>query len=311
MAPVVINGGEPETCAASTLSSSFYRDRVKVFRLTKTMRNRDDPQFSKMVDDLGDGVAPVDDDGFTTITGVQTVHDVDKAIEFVFPREVFTDPVACSKRSIISFHNDNVDDINAAVLSRFPGVSHTLEGRTMLDHEHLEGDTNDFFSMSEYLSLLRPSGVPSHTIKLKKGVVVMLCRNLSIDHRLSNGTKVVVEDIKPYTLQVRTLDTGTIHFIPRISFKFVTTQGVAVKRIQFPVRLCFACTCHRAQGMTLDRTALDFTRHPFTHGHCYVALSRTRCAADTLILTTPELIDDDGYAKVQNIVYSSLLPDMG
>ena len=235
---------------------------------------------------------------------------MDKAIDFVNPPEIFSDPVARSKRSIITFHNDNVDEINASVLSRFPGACHTLEGRTMLEHEHLEGDTNDVFSMSEYLSLLRPSGVPSHTITLKKGVVVMLCRNLSIDHRLTNGTKVLVEDIQPYTLQVRTLDTGTTHFIPRISFKFITSQGVAVKRLNFPVRLCFACICHRAQGMALDKTTLDFRRHPFTHGHCYVALSRTRSAADTPILTTPEQIDDHGHAQVHNIVYNSLLPDM-
>lgn len=257
LGPVVINGGEPETCAASVLSSSFCRDKVKVFRLTKTMRNRHDTGFSKMVDDLGDGVAPVDDDGFTTITGVQTEENVEKAIDFVFPPEIFADPLACSKRAIISLHNDAVDDINKSVLSRFPGDSHTLEGRTMLDHEYLEGDTDDIFSMSDYLSLLQPSGVPAHTITLKKGVVVMLCRNLSVDDGLTNGTKVVVVDIKPYTLQVQTLDTGTIHCIPRISFKFITSHGVAVKRVQFPIRLSFCVTVHRAQGQTLDKTALD------------------------------------------------------
>lgn len=102
------------------------------------MRNWNDPEFSKMVDDLGDGVAPVDEHGFTPITGVRTVQSVEKAIDFV-------DSGACSKRSIISLHNDAVDDINASVLSRFPGVAHTLEGRTILDHEHFEGDTDDVF----------------------------------------------------------------------------------------------------------------------------------------------------------------------
>lgn len=215
---MVVNGAEAETCAASVLSSSFYRDKVTVFRLTKTMRNREDPEFSKMVDDIGDGISPVDEDGFTTISGVQTEDNLEEAIDFVFPPEVLQDPMACSKRAVVSLHNDTVDDINNKVLARIPEVCHTLEGRTLLDHEHLEGDTDDVFCMSEYLSLLQPPGIPAHTINLKKGVVVMLCRNMSVDDRLTNGTKVVVLDINPYTLQVQTLDDGTIHWLPRITF---------------------------------------------------------------------------------------------
>ncbi|CAN0439159.1 unnamed protein product, partial [Ectocarpus fasciculatus] len=307
LAPVVVNGAEADTCAASVLSSSYYRARVKVFRLTKTMRNREDPPFSKMVDDIGDGVSPVDEEGFTTISGVQTEQDLEKSIDFVFPLEVLKDPIACAKRAVISLHKDTVDDINDRVLTRIPDVCHTLEGRTLLDHEHLEGDTDDVFCMSDYLSLLQPPGIPAHTIRLKKGVVVMLCRNLSIDDKLTNGSKVLVMDINAYTLQVKTLDDGTIHWLPRITFKFVTWQGVAVKRVQFPVRLCFAVTVHRAQGQTLDRVCFDLSRHPFAHGHVYVGLSRVRKSADMIIFTTPDRIDDNGFARVHNVVFMSLL----
>ena len=95
--PVVPNGGESETTAASILSSAFYRDNVEVFHLNKTMRNKDDPDFSKMVDAVGDGEAPVDDDGLVTITGVSTALSVESAIDFVFPDYVLQNPTACCK----------------------------------------------------------------------------------------------------------------------------------------------------------------------------------------------------------------------
>ncbi|CAN0051672.1 unnamed protein product, partial [Ectocarpus sp. 4 AP-2014] len=70
--PVVPNGGEAETTAASVLSSAYYRNDVEIFHLSKTMRNKDDPGFSEMVDDICDGVSDIDEAGLTTITGVPT-----------------------------------------------------------------------------------------------------------------------------------------------------------------------------------------------------------------------------------------------
>lgn len=306
--PVVPNGGEADTTAASVLSSAFYRDNVEIFHLSKTMRNKDDPGFSKMVDDIGDGISPTDEAGLTTITGVRTEQALDAAIDFVFPGDVLQDPSACAKRGVISTHNDSVARVNAAVLARVDGETYTLRGRTMLDHEHLDPDVDDFFRMSQFLNQVEHSGVPSHEISLKERVVVMLCRNLSIDDCLTNGTKVVVVAIQPYTLQVQTLDHGKRFWLPRIAFNFVTDQGVAVKRVQFPVRLCFCLTVHRAQGQTLDKTCFDLTRHPFAHGHLYVGLSRVRKSDDIIILTTSDRIDHDGFAKVHNVVFKSLLP---
>ncbi|CAN0034246.1 unnamed protein product, partial [Ectocarpus fasciculatus] len=201
--PVVPNGGEADTTAASVLSSAFYRDNVEIFHLSKTMRNKDDPGFSKMVDDIGDGISPTDEAGLTTITGVRTEQALDAAIDFVFPGDVLQDPSACAKRGVISTHNDSVARVNAAVLARVDGETYTLRGRTMLDHEHLDPDVDDFFRMSQFLNQVEHSGVPSHEISLKERVVVMLCRNLSIDDCLTNGTKVVVVAIQPYTLQVQ------------------------------------------------------------------------------------------------------------
>lgn len=49
---------------------------------------------------------------------------------------------------------------------------------------------------------------------------------------------------------------------------------------QFPLNLGYAMTIHKAQGKTLDAVVVDISRGAFAHGQTYVALSRTRAAAD-------------------------------
>ena len=240
--PVVEFGGEAETYQASIMSSKFYRDNVQVYHLSKTMRNIGDPAFSTMVDRIGDDLLSPDADGLIEIDGVKTETDLDSSIDYIFPPEVLRDPLLCSKRANITSHNVTVDDINDLVLSRVEGEEHVLEGRSVLDHEHLECDLNDAFCMSDHLCTVHHSGVPSHTLRLKVGIVVMLTRNLDISQGLCNSSKLVVLDISRYTLRVKTLTDGIEHFLPRITFGFITKQGVAVKRVQFPVRLCFAVT---------------------------------------------------------------------
>ena len=155
--------------------------------------------------------------------------------------------------------------------------------------------------MSEYLSALSHSGIPENTIWLIEGVAVMLCTcgNLSIDGRLTDGTKAVVLDIKPHILQVETLDEGrTDHWLPRMVFTSISKQGVAGKRVQFPIMLPVEVTIHRSQGQTLDWTCSDLTLDPSTHGHLYVGMSRVRRSGDVVVLTTADRIDSHGYANV-------------
>ena len=64
---------------------------------------------------------------------------------------------------------------------------------------------------------------------------------------------------------------------------------------QFPIMLGYAMTIHKAQGKTLDSVIIDISRGAFAHGQTYVALSRTRRAADmhiTAPLRTSDIIFD-------------------
>ena len=83
----------------------------------------------------------------------------------------------------------------------------------------------------------------------------MPTRNLDVTASLTHGAKVVVKSILPYTLQVSTLlKDGTIHWIPRITFLFITWKGLDVKSVHFAVRLCsrFEPPCSRRWSVVVS-----------------------------------------------------------
>ena len=102
--------------------------------------------------------------------------------------------------------------------------------------------------------LARDARAPAHKLKLKKGMVVMLLRNLNPIEGLCNGTRLLVEDvIEGRLLAVKIASPGVHHgelrLIPRINL--MPEEGIFPyrwRRRQFPVRASFAMTINKSQG---------------------------------------------------------------
>ena len=77
-------------------------------------------------------------------------------------------------------------------------------------------------------------------------------------------------------------------------------------RTQFPLRLSYAITVNKAQGQEYDRTLYDVRGEAFSHGHAYVAYSRSKIYDTFNILCGPDQVHEDK-AVITNIVYSELI----
>ena len=143
---------------------------------------------------------------------------------------------------------------------------------------------------SDYLTVLSHNGVPPHILRLKKGCICTLMRNMSVRQGLVKNARVVVQRLHRRFVEVQVINNrsdelGLTHCIPRIRFEFTPAHSSwTVQRIQFPLRLAYACTFNGCVGLTLDKTILDLRTPVFAHGQLYTALSRVRCRQDSRVL---------------------------
>jgi ATP-dependent DNA helicase PIF1 len=130
-------------------------------------------------------------------------------------------------------------------------------------------------------------------LHLKKGAKVLFVRNDPAG-RWVNGTLGKVQNLTEDLIEVKIDESKEIVQVDvcewdNIKYEYDPKSGglnekVIGKLKQYPLRLAWAITIHKSQGMTLDRVCLDFSHSPFAHGQTYVALSRCR-SLEGLILS--------------------------
>ena len=112
-------------------------------------------------------------------------------------------------------------------------------------------------------------------LQLKKGAVVMFVKN-NFEEGYVNGTlgRVASFDTGTKLPIVETTSGKTIHVQP--TDWTISEEGKVLASItQLPLRLAWAITVHKSQGMSLDAAEIDLSKS-FEPGMGYVALSRVR-----------------------------------
>ena len=132
-------------------------------------------------------------------------------------------------------------------------------------------------------------------LTLKVGAQVMFVRN-DPERRWVNGTIGLVEALdEDGHIGVRTSD-GLLHSVEQERWSNIRyeldekTHKINEVELgsftQFPLKLAWALTVHKSQGMTFDNVVLDFGRGAFAGGQSYVALSRCRSLQGIRLLST-------------------------
>ena len=181
----------------------------------------------------------------------------------------FSPPGDCHYITLAA-RNHTVDQINRRELAKLTTPSRTFTAQ-------IEGQ-------------VKPSFFPTaQTLTLKEGAQVMFIRN-DPDRRYVNGSIGVILSLEKDKILVKVTDKEG----PKDPFELEPYTWEIIKyRVdsqdpeelkeevigsftQYPLKLAWAVTIHKAQGKTFDRAIIDFGRGAFEYGQAYVALSRCR-----------------------------------
>ena len=158
-----------------------------------------------------------------------------------------------------------------------------------------EIEEEEFLYRAEIKDEFKNNDAPvPEVLRLKVGAQVIFCRN-NPNSGYMNGTIAKVSALEENKILVRLENGGEIE-VYKVSWENVQSQYNRDTRkmestiigsfTQYPIKLAWAITIHKSQGMTFDRMHFDLSRGTFQAGQAYVAISRMR-SLEGLTLSHP------------------------
>ena len=194
----------------------------------------------------------------------------------------------------LTTHNSKADTMNTEALE-------SLEGKEWLYSPELTGDFPDkIFPVEEVL-------------KLKVGAQIMFVKNdLSFDKKYFNGKMGVIKSLSAKeilvffpeenkTIEVEKYEWQNIRYKVNATTKEIEDEVLGTF-VHYPIKLAWAITVHKSQGLTFDKAALDVSQ-VFLPGQAYVALSRLRSLKGLVLLSPLQM---NGISNDQDVMDYSL-----
>jgi ATP-dependent exoDNAse (exonuclease V) alpha subunit len=250
--PPVSRQGEPESHFIYR-SESWKEAGFTICYLTEQYRQKDDTVLSILNEirrgDVSEGSRDLLQSRFNT-----------KTLE-IEPTRLFT-------------HNADVDTLNNKELDKLKSDEET-------DY-YMDSHGRDPLILTLKKSCLAPE-----VLRLKVGARVMCVKN-NFEEGYVNGTLGIVVSCKENQDPKIRLADGRVIEIEKASWKIEEDGKVKAEINQYPLRLAWAITVHKSQGMSLDAVEVDLSKS-FEPGMGYVALSRVRTLEGLTIIGMNEM----------------------
>jgi hypothetical protein len=253
-------------------SDAWQRMKPAVCYLTEQHRQEDDV-YTKILNNIREG--NVYEENFAIIEERLNAE----LPSHVMPTKLYT-------------HNADVDTINFVELQKIGGVEKKFDMRT-------KGRTN-------LVEILKKSCLASAELRLKIGAKVMFVKNNS-EKGYVNGTQGTLVEFAPNGDPIVETHDGRRIEVAQESWMIDEEGKVKAEITQYPIRLAWAITIHKSQGMSLDYAEIDLSK-TFTYGMGYVALSRLRTldglrlvgfAAESLNMD-PRVLELDEHLQIES-----------
>lgn len=182
-------------------------------------------------------------------------------------------------------HNADVDRINAGELAKLPGKAVRFQMSSKGKDSLVEG--------------LKRGCLSPETLELKEGAAVMFTKN-SPQGRFVNGTLGTIRGFAADGMPIVRTKSGVSITAEPMEWQVEEQGKVKASVSQLPLRLAYAMTVHKSQGMSMDAAVMDLSR-AFEYGQGYVALSRVRRLSGVHLIglneralqVHPEILEED------------------
>ncbi len=177
----------------------------------------------------------------------------------------------------LTTHNKKADAINLKSLNDLNTIAKTYKAQIVADFP------DKIFPLEEFL-------------ELKIGAQIMFIKNdLSFEKKFFNGKMGFIKSLtadeiwvhfpdENITIEVERYEWQNIRYVVNPMTKEIEEEVLGTF-VHYPIKLAWAITVHKSQGLTFDKAALDVSQ-VFLPGQAYVALSRLR-SLEGLVLLTP------------------------
>jgi len=204
-----------------------------------------------------------DKDYLSVLSGIRTNNVSKIHRDFIVSRQIDVDDISEEIVNITKLfsHNFDVDRINNIELSK---IEEEIKSFKMFES-----------GKERMVENLKKGCLSPEVLQLKKGAVVMCTKN-NQKERFVNGTLGVVigyEEFSGYPI-IKTKSGRDITIAP-VDWSVEENGKIYAQITQIPLRLAWAITVHKSQGMSMDAAVMDLSQ-VFEFGQGYVALSRVR-----------------------------------
>jgi len=130
------------------------------------------------------------------------------------------------------------------------------------------------FDVKKVEETIKKSCIVPFTMQLCVGAQVMLLYNMDVENKLVNGSRGVVIGFENDLPKVRFMN-GMVLTIEYKIWSHEENGEIVLQWTQIPLKVAFALSTHKAQGITIDYAEVDLS-NIFENAQAYVALSRVR-----------------------------------
>lgn len=226
--------------------------KIKTIELKQLMRQNNDLEFQKLLYNIK--INNITDDIYNTLLSLKKNN---------FNNEI--------KPTILCSKNEDINKINNYNFNKLVTETNAKIYTYPIRFDETNNKISKYLKNNEFIN---------SNLQLVVGTQVMLTYNINIKNNLVNGTRGIITHLNTNNIIIKTLN-GKEYIIDYV--KYINEIDNTITFEYMPIKIAYAISINKSQGMTLDYILIDLGTSIFGDGMAYVALSRAKTLKSIVI----------------------------